>query len=169
MVVLENIVSVALALLLSTRACGATKMSFFAADLLEEDETFWGRLLGGTSMSTDDTVEEGCVKYFDSIESLVEASKEASGAVSIRLCKDARVEFGRSIDMTGAKFAMTCENDSCQLDGQGKTSFFKAGEFGGPSSTHEVSFDTIHFFNGKSSVSVGIHYAALSCSFSRFD
>lgn len=149
--------STVLALLLGFGSSAAKPTSWDATQL-DEDEQFWGRFLGidgSMSMSIPHDDDDGtvdCVNDFDTLESLVNDSKDSTEVVSIRLCKDARIMFPKSIDLTNANFVMLCENNSCRLDGQGKTSFFKAGTFDGPFSAHNVAFDTIHFFNGKTTV-----------------
>lgn len=102
------------------------------------------------------------MKDFEAIESLVESSKVADDTIAIRLCADSIIDFDGEIDMTGAKFAMTCAGDSCRLDGQGTTRLFRAGNLDGPfDSDHDVSFDTIQFFNA-SGVRLWLWYA-LAC------
>lgn len=99
------------------------------------------------------------MKDFKAIEALVESSKVADDTIAIRLCADSIINFDGEIDMTGAKFDMTCEGDSCRLDGQGMTRLFRAGALGGPfDSDHDVSFDTIQFFNA-SGVRLWIWYS----------
>lgn len=137
---------------LALGSAAAEKMNW-DNDLLEEDESFWGRMmLNDVSMSTPTGAV--CVKDFKVLESLVEASKDSVDALSIRLCEDSIINFDEAIDMSGARFFMMCEGDSCRLDGQGKTNMFKAGNFNGPFSTHDVSFDTIQFFNGATTVRI---------------
>lgn len=142
--------TIALVLLLSLGSSTAKSMSWETTQL--EDEAFFGRLLGITgslSMSIPDGGD--CVDDFDTIESLVESSKVSSDILTVRLCRDSLIKFERSIDMTDANFAMMCENNACQLDGQGRTHFFEAGPFDS-GRKHMVTFDTIQFFNGNTTV-----------------
>lgn len=142
------------------------------ASLYSEDESFWGRLLGAGSggdsfsfsITTDDDIIKSCVDSFEAIEYLIQKSKVSSDRLSIRICKDARVDFVREIDLKGSKFDMFCENgNTCRLDANTKTNFFTAGAFDGPLSTHDVSFDTIHFFNGKTEVSCLKQFGVVVC------
>jgi len=144
---LLNIVRVFLVVLL-TLGGSAARLS-----LDEEDATFWGRALEASSFCMSIPTDPQCVDDFGAIVSLVETSKDSVGAVPIRLCEGSKINFNKAIDMTGAKFAMICEDESCRLDGQGKTRLFEAGNFDGPFSTHDVSFDTVAFFNGNTTVS----------------
>lgn len=125
--------------------------------LQTEDASLWGRLLEADSMSMSElcTPPGDCVRDFATLKCLVKSSKHAQQKIEV--CPG-RVAFNSPIDMTDAKFIMTCPQGSCEFDGWYKTFFFKAG--GGHSaanaqsglakdpSEHNATFDNIDFVRG---------------------
>lgn len=133
-----------------------TKASPIDSDLVLEKEAgdFFFRYLQASIMSMPD---DECVSDFKTLQSLVISSKGATTTVPIVLCAGV-VKFDSLIDMTDAKFEMTCAESStggaCVLDGQGKGPLFEAGRLGRQLSDHTALFENIVFINGNNTIEI---------------